>query len=237
MRLQFQDFRAGEASPPGPLQPGTSVVAVALGRGFQQIFASLDAIVVPGGQSMNPAVGDILEAIHRAPRRDVILLPNNRNVILAAEQAASGATGRSINVIPTRSMPQGIAAVLALSPDRVADANVAAATQAAERCHTIEVTRAVRDTEIDGVSVTAGSWIAVLDGQLVAGPNTLDGLLDRALEALPVAPYEVATVYLGADGDDQDAATIRDAIATRMGVPVETQQGGQPHYAYIISLE
>jgi dihydroxyacetone kinase-like predicted kinase len=134
-------------------------------------------------------------------------------------------------------MPQGIAAVLALSPDRVADANVAAATQAAERCHTIEVTRAVRDTEIDGVSVTPGSWIAVLDGQLVAGPNTLDGLLDRALEALTVGPYEMATVYLGADGDDQGAATIRDAIATRMGVPVETQQGGQPHYAYIISLE
>jgi DAK2 domain fusion protein YloV len=237
MRLQFQELSGAEQTPSGAPEPGTAIVAVALGDGFHEIFASLDAIVVPGGQSMNPAVGDIVAAIRRAPRQDVLVLPNNHNVILAAEQAASAAAGRSVAVVPTRSMPQGIAAALALTPDLAADANLAAVTRAADRCRTIEITRAARQTEIDGMAIVPGSWIAVLDGKLIGGPNALDGLLGRALDALPSNPYEIATIYVGSQGTSEGTTTIRDVIATRMGVPVEFHRGGQPHYAYIISLE
>jgi dihydroxyacetone kinase-like predicted kinase len=134
-------------------------------------------------------------------------------------------------------MPEGIAAALAVSPHGPAEPNAAAATRAAARCHTIEVARAVRETEINGVSVAEGSWIAVLDGKLITGRSSLDSLLEHALDALAPDPYEVATVYVGADGDDEGATAIRDVIARQTGMSVETQQGGQPHYAYIISLE
>jgi dihydroxyacetone kinase-like predicted kinase len=235
MRLQFEAFAS--AAPPTTPEPGTSVVAVALGSGFQEIFASLDAIVVPGGQTMNPAVADIVTAIERAPREHVVVLPNNRNVIMAAEQAARSVAGRNVQVIPTRSMCQGVAAALALSPAGDVNVNREAATRAAGRCVTIELTRAARESELAGNIVPAGAWIAVVDDEIVAGSHDVLDLMGQVLAAAPSRPFEVATIYVGAEGVDREADLIRDLIASQMGISVERASGGQPHYPYIVSLE
>jgi DAK2 domain fusion protein YloV len=235
MRLQYHEFSDATRDQAHEREPGTSIVAIALGEGFQEIFTSLGALVVPGGQTMNPAVGDILAAIHRAPRQHVLVLPNNENVALAAGQAATAAQGCEVVVVPTATMPQGVAAALAVSPDEQPD--LAGVHRAVDRCRTIEVTRAVRQAEINGVRVEAGSWIARIDGELMAGPSTLTELVERALTALPSAPYELATVYLGAPGNDEEAESLRTLIASRLRIAVETARGGQPHYAYIISVE
>jgi dihydroxyacetone kinase-like predicted kinase len=235
MRLQYKAF--ANAAPETEPSPGVSAVAVALGSGFQEVFASLNATVVTGGQSMNPAVADIVAAIRRAPHEHVVVLPNNRNVILTAEQAARAIAGRHVTIIPTRSMCQGIAAILALSPDGDIESNLAAMKQAADRCLTIELTHAARETEVAGEVVAEGAWIAVVDDQLVAGADHIVALLGRVLDRLPARPYELATIYLGIGSTDAESEAIRDLIATRMGIEVERVQGGQPHYPYIISLE
>jgi uncharacterized protein len=237
MRIQFEEFQAAAAAEARVREPGTSLVAIALGEGFQQIFAGLDADVVAGGQSMNPAVGDIVAAIQRCRYNHVLVLPNNRNVILAAEQAAAAVTDRSVRVVPTASMPQGIAAALAVSPAGEAEANHGAAERAARRVHTIELTRAVRPSSIDDMPVETGSWIAIVDGRTIAGPPALPGLIGQALRALPDQSYELATIYVGQDGTDAEAASLGALIGSGVGAPVEIQPGGQPHYAYIISLE
>ncbi len=235
MRLQFEAF-ASAALPVNPV-PGTSVVAVALGSGFQEIFASLDALVVAGGQSMNPAVSEIVAAIQRAPREHVVVLPNNPNVAMAAEQAAQSVASRSATILPTRTMCQGIAAALALSPDGDFDANLASAVRAADRCVTIELTRAARETEIAGRLVSMGAWLAIVDGELIAGPEAVAELVGKVLDGLPPGPFDIATIYDGTGGLDAEIEEIRDLIASRLGVPVERVRGGQPHYPYIISLE
>ncbi len=235
MRLQYRSFAA--VTPVARPIPGVSVVAVAVGSGFQEIFASMNAIVVTGGQSMNPAVGEIVAAIERAPREQVVVLPNNRNVILAAEQAAKAIAGHRVTVLPTRSMCQGIAAALAMSPESEDEPDLVAVLRAAERCVTIELTRAARHTEVAGETVTAGGWIAVVDDQLVAGTGDAVSLIGRVLETLPPREFELATIYLGIESTDTESGAIRDLIATRIDVPVELVQGGQPHYPYIISLE
>lgn len=237
MRLQSQAFRDRLEAPPSLVEPGTAIIAVAMGHGFQEIFRSLGAIVVTGGQGMNPAVGDLLDAIERAPRQHVVVLPNNPNILLAAEQAAAAAHGPSVTVVPTRSMPQGIAALLTMCPDGETPPDLEAATRAAQRCQTIHVTRAVRQTEVDGTLVLPGSWVAVLDDRLIAGGGSLEALVERALDALPPGAYEIATVYIGADGTDDDAAAIGQTILRRTGIAVEVQRGGQPHYPYILSVE
>jgi len=156
---------------------------------------------------------------------------------MAAEQAARQRPDRTVAVVATDSMPGGLAAVLALAPDSPTSANTPAMTQAAARCHRIELTRAVRSVRLGNVEVRDGELFALLDGEAVATGEAYPNLLGTALEHVPHAPMEIATVYLG----NQATADVGEELATlirgRLSVEVDVVFGGQPHFEYIVSLE
>jgi dihydroxyacetone kinase-like predicted kinase len=228
---------AAAPSAPTPPEPGTAVVAVAAGQGFAEIFTSLGAIVVDGGDSMNPSVQEILDAIKRAPRTDVIVLPNDSNAVLASEAAARLPEGRTTRVVPTRSMAQGIAATLSLTPSASADANLPQVGEAAARCHTIALARAAKDAIVDNVQVSAGRIFGLLDGRGIGAGATPVEVLRHAIDALPAGSYEIATVYVGARGAAETAAGLAAVLTDRLSAAAEIESGGQPHYEYIISIE
>ena len=219
-----------------PQAAGTAVVAVALGDGFCSLFRSFGAVVVPCGRTMNASVEEIATAINGAPRQDVIVLPNDHNVALAALRAAELASEHTVEVVRTTSMPQGIAAALALNPDATAPANVPGLTAAASRCRTIEMVRAVRDAQIGTLSVGTGSPLGFLDGLAVATGPSFPDLLASVLDHLPADMYEIATIYVGSAADPNTAERLVEVLTSR-AQEVEVVNGGQPHFDYIISLE
>ncbi len=218
-------------SPPRKL----AAIAVVPGPGFAEIAVSLHATALPGGATMNPSVGELLKAIEDANADVVVLLPNDRNVILVAREAAKGASVK-VDVVETRGVAQGLAALVAFDPMRARDEVVAAMREAAEAAHGIEVTRATRDATIDGVAVRAGDAIALLDGRLVArSADAIDALIEAAGRLEDVG---IATLYGGAEADDEDveraASRLREVLP---GAEVEVRRGGQPHYPYIVQAE
>jgi dihydroxyacetone kinase-like predicted kinase len=242
METQRRDFAASVGRQPEPPSPtvrtaGTSVVAVALGAGFQDIFESYGATVVRVDRTMNPSVEQILDAIDRSNRSDVVLLPNDRNVLLAAQEAAMRLTDRTVEIVATTNMPCGIAAVLAVNPEASAGENTGPMLAAVSACHGIELTRAVRKARIADLELEEGSLFATLDGTPVAASNSYSGLLGDVLGQLVGGPFEIATVYIGGQGSQTEAAELADAIRSRLGIAVEIADGGQPHYDYVISVE
>jgi DAK2 domain fusion protein YloV len=213
------------------------VVAVAAGAGLQKVFRSLGARVVQGGQSMNPSVQEILAAVNSSGHHELILLPNNRNVILTAQHVQE-LTPHSVAVIPTESAPQGIGALLAFNFQADMQTNVAAMDQAAHSVHTIEVTRAVRDADADGVHVRSGDWLGIYNGRVVVATTAADAALLDSLAFAPVDGMEIVTIYYGAAGSEDQAAAVASQIRqAHPGLDVEVVNGGQPHYPYIASLE
>jgi DAK2 domain fusion protein YloV len=230
---------SGSREPDGApaLQEGIGVVAVAPGDGLQDVFRSLGAFVVAGGQTMNPSVRELLDAIERSGHREVIVLPNNRNVISAAKQAGDVA-GQSVDVIPTRTVPQGIAALLSFNFQADRRTNVAAMSRAATSVWTIEVARATRGAEIDGVSVCEGNFMGLLDGAVVSACATPEDAAVAALRHLGDRPLEIVTLYVGAGISRATADALAERLrAERTGVDVEVHHGGQPHYPFVLSLE
>ncbi len=216
-----------------------NVVAVASGAGLARVFESLNVCaVVLGGQTMNPSIDDLLQAAESLEYDEVIILPNNKNVILAAQQAAQ-ISAKKIHVIPTCSMPEGIAAMLAYQPDAKAAQNVAAMQAALEDVHTIEITTAVRDAEFDHVRVRKGDLIAIADGQLVSKGDDHQQLI---LDALAVVDgdeeCELISMYFGAEVPESAAQGLAEKL--RAALPdyeIELHYGGQPYYDYILSVE
>lgn len=239
MQLQHQEFARAAAAASEPLarQSGTGLVAVVAGTGLERLLASLGGTVVRGGQTMNPSVEDILAAIREVTREEVIILPNNANVVLAAEQAAALASDRTVAVVPTRNVAQGIAAALALNPEADASVNGHALQEAADRCHCIEITRAVRNASLEGLTIRKGALMAILDDRPVATARSYRAVLGGALARLPAQAWELATVYVGATGGRDGAHAIADVLGKKMGVAVEVIEGGQPHYDYIVAIE
>lgn len=244
MQIQRQGFEAAVApnrrSKPDAtrmLELGTSIVAVALGAGFQEIFESYGATVVRADHTMNPSVQEILDAILQTGRTDVVVLPNDPNAALAARQAAKQATGRAVVVVPTESMPRGIAAVLAASPEVSAGVNATPMAEAASRCHWIEVARAIRAARMGEVDVEKGAVFATLDGAAVAAGQSYPDLVEAALERLTNTEAEIATVFIGRDGSRAGAEEIARTIRSRLGIDVEIAVGGQPHHDYLVSVE
>ena len=236
MQLQHDAGAAAATADEGVSHVG--VVAVAPGAGFGRLFTSMGAAaVVEGGQTMNPSVQDILAAVNGVGYRELILLPNNGNILLAAERATEQ-TPRALRVVPTRSLPQGIAALLAFNYEADLEANVASMSEAAERVATIEVTRAVRSAQLQGFHVERGRSLGLLDGELVA---VAEDLKDAALGALARSEperREIVTVYTGADVSDAQAEELAGTIrAAYPHLVVELADGGQPHYPYILSAE
>lgn len=215
------------------------VVAVAAGSGMREVFRSLGAAaIVPGGQTMNPSVQEILQAVESVPSQKVILLPNNKNIILAVSQVPS-LTSKEVAVVPTRTVPQGIAALIAFNYEGGMEENVQAMEEAVATVKTVEITEAARSTQLQGLKIKKGQAIAIVDDEnlVAAGDNTAEVLFE-ALDKAGIESAEVVTVYYGADIEadqaEQVVQKIRDKYPEKQ---VEMVSGGQPHYRYIVSLE
>jgi len=215
-----------------------ALVAVAPGPGLARLFQEAGcAAVVNGGPTMNPSVGQLLEAARATGAEEVILLPNDKNIIVAAQQAI-GAPGLNLRVAPTRSVPQGVAAALAFNPEEPAERNLAAMQQALESVTTVEVTRAIRDASIGGVTARAGQCIGLVDGVLRVAADTPNEALLAALAQAGLAADKVVTIYWGEGAAQAQAQEAAQALQARTpGLEVQVVPGGQPHYPYLASVE
>jgi dihydroxyacetone kinase-like predicted kinase len=215
-----------------------AVVTVSPGRGISRVFASLGAAaIVEGGQTMNPSTKDILDAFENLPTEKIIILPNNKNIILAA-QAAKDVTVKNVHIIPSRTIPQGLAAMMHLNPDGDLEAVVARMTKSIEDVITIEITTATRTVEIDGVSVEQGQVIALVNGKLAVSTVSVEAACLGALKKTGTAERELITLFYGEDMPSTEANRIVDVIrAAYPAQEVELQDGGQPHYQFILSVE
>ena len=235
-RILESEGAAGKSRPPRP--NGAGLAAVVAGRGLVEIFRGLgvDAII-EGGQTMNPSTQDMLTAIESVPYDEVILLPNNGNVIPAAKQVV-GLTKKKVHVVDTHSVPQGVSAVVAFRPERSGLENLKAMKAEAERVQTIEVTHAVRDTRSNGVKVKKGDVIGLINDRLEFAGDDYPDVVKRALGRLGPDSYELVTVYRGEQASDDELARLESEIRSNYPrLEVEVQQGGQQHYPFILSVE
>lgn len=238
---QMDDIQKSKASKISftKVEPGQiAVVVVSPGAGLSRIFASLGvAAVVEGGQTMNPSTQDILNSFENLPTDKIIILPNNKNIVMAANQAKE-VTVKKVAVVPSRTVPQGLSAMLSLHPDEDLNTVAEKMTKALEHVRTGEITTATRSVEIDGVKVETGQVIALLDGKLVAAAGSVEEGCLQFLEKAKAEEHELITLFYGQDMTHADANRIADAIRnTYAGQEVEVQEGGQPHYQFIISVE
>jgi len=214
----------------------TGVVAVAPGEGNRRLFESSGATrVIEGGQTMNPSTAEIHAAIEATPASEVIVLPNNKNVVLSAEQAAL-LSSKPVRVVPTTSVQAGLAAMMPYNPERSGADNERVMQEAQAAVATGEVTVASRDVELDGVAVRKGAWLGLAEGRAVACDDDLDVVVDAVVERLLDEDREVLTILSGEGAPDVDAleTRIRERHPT---VEVEAHQGGQPHYPLLLSAE
>ncbi|MCB0017918.1 MAG: DAK2 domain-containing protein [Anaerolineales bacterium] len=221
------------------IEPGQiGVVAVAPSEGFAAILTSLGvAEIISGGQTNNPSTEEIFQAIQDVPTDKVIILPNNKNIILAAE-AARDLSPKQVAVVPTRTVPQGIGAMMGLNPDGELAEMVAAMTAAAGEIATGEITTAVRSVTIDGVEVAEGNLIALCDGRLCASGPDLDGILATLLAGLDLEERELITLYYGAAVTAAEAETVAAQITAQYpDIEVEVLAGGQAYYDFILGAE
>jgi dihydroxyacetone kinase-like predicted kinase len=195
------------------------------------------AAVVEGGQTMNPSTQDILSSFENLPTDKVIILPNNKNIVMAANQAKD-VTVKKVAVVPSRTIPQGLAAMLSLQPDGELEAVAEKMIKALGHVKTGEITVATRSVEIDGVKVETGQVIALLDGKLVASAGSVEDGTLALLEKANAAEHELVTLFYGENLTHAEANRIADVIrGTYSNLEVEVQEGGQPHYQFIISVE
>jgi hypothetical protein len=222
-----------------PIAPGPAVVAVVAGDGLAAVYESFGVEqIIRGGQSANPSTGELLRIARLARSREVLLLPNNPNVRLAAEQAAKVCEDRRIVVVPTRNAAEGLAALLALDPKLDAAANLGPMTNAGRAIQTLQVTEAVRDARIGGRKIKRGQTIVLdPDDGLVASGGDRNQAILSALAVL--APgFELITVYYGDGADLAEAEGVARLInGWRSDVEVEIVHGGQPYYRYLVSAE
>lgn len=215
-----------------------AVVVVSSGLGLSRIFASLGAAaIVEGGQTMNPSTQEILTAFENLPTDKIIILPNNKNIVMAANQARE-VTVKKVEVVPTKSMPQGLAAMLVHDPDGELEAVAAKMNKALSTVKTGEITIATRSTEIDGVKTREGQAIALLDGKLVAAADTVEQAVLDLLEKADAGAHELVTMIHGEELTTAEANQIADVVRkTYPRLEIEVQDGGQPYYRFILSIE
>jgi DAK2 domain fusion protein YloV len=216
----------------------TAVIAVASGDGLVEVFGSLGAAaVVPGGQTMNPSTKDILQVVQSVSSENVIILPNNKNIILTAEQVQS-LTEKKIKVVPTKTIPEGVVALLAFDYEADFKANAEIMEKALSSVKTIEVTKSVRATRINGLQIKRRQPIGLLDDELIAaGDSDLD-VISKILDKLDMKQAEVVTIYYGEDVTAEEAEGINASITEQYpNLQVELIKGNQPHYSYILSIE
>ena len=229
---------AEEAAAKAAEQKDYGIVAVALGDGLVELFKDLNVDqVVDGGQTMNPSIQDLAQACDATNARNVIILPNNTNIILAAQQAVE-LTERNVIVLPTKSVPMGISAALAFDPALSPEENEAAMKEAAEAVHTASITYAVRDTNYDGQEIHEHDIMGMLDNKLTVLGHQVDQVAKDITEKMVTEDSGLITIYYGQDIPEEDAQALCDALAeTYPDCDVELQKGGQPLYYYLIAVE
>lgn len=215
------------------------IVAVCAGEGIANLFRELGAdTIVTGGQTMNPSTADIIKEINRTPAEIVFVLPNNKNIIMAAEQSIPLCEDKTVVVIPTKTIPQGITAMLSFDPDSEVSDIVETLTESLESVHTAQVTYAARDSDFDGYAIHAGEYLALLDGKLIGSFTEMPSMLDKMSEAFEDLEPEIITVYYGEDVSGEDAETTAKALEKAFpDAEVTVVNGGQPVYYYMISVE
>jgi DAK2 domain fusion protein YloV len=237
--------RVAVAQTPTEQEPGglhelkdVGIVAVVAGDGWNEVYRSLGvSAIVPGGQTMNPSTEELLAGVENCPFEQIILLPNNGNVIMSARQVPQ-LSKKKVYVIPTDSMPQGITALLAFNLDAEFDANCQAMEAAIKHVDTVEITRAVRTVQIDGINVREGDIIGLVNGRLVTAGADATQVAHESLTRMGAERHEIVTIYYGEDIDLRDAQALAQQIKQWFpSVEIEVVDGGQPYYAYIISGE
>ena len=217
-------------------QKTTEAVAVVAGEGNRRLFESLGAgQIVEGGQTMNPSTQELVNAIERAHAAEAVLLPNNSNVLMTADQAAQVAS-KPVRVVRTDSLQAGLVAMVAYDPDRSAEANVAEMHEALAALATGEVTIASRDAELDGVAVREGEYLGLVDGGAVATGSSFDDVAQAVVERLLAEPRELLTLLTGQEEPELEG--IRRFVGEHYpDVDLEIQHGGQPHYPLLLFAE
>ena len=258
MRTQYEDMAAGrkpqstddldmaDAAKDAPQEPAVAqpekkygVVAVCAGEGLASVFRDLGADgIISGGQTMNPSTDDILREINRTPAEIVFVLPNNGNIIMAAQQCVPLAEGKQVVVLPTKTVPQGISALLVLEPEAELEENQQAMTEAFSRVATSEITYAARDSDFDGFAISQGDYLALAEHKLFGTDQNLSALLDRLAHAEPQQNAEFISIFYGEDVTEEDAAKALEIFqAACPNAEINLLSGGQPVYYYLISAE
>ena len=233
-----QALAAAEAKASEP-RKAMGFVAVSIGEGMNEIFRGLGVdYIIEGGQTMNPSTEDMLNAIENVNADTVFILPNNSNIIMAANQAASIVDDKEIIVIPTKTVPQGITAVINYLPDVSAEENKEAMVEAIATVKTGQVTYAVRDTEIDGFEIKQNDYMGIGDKSILAVGTDMNTVTLEMLDRMVDEDTEMISIYYGSDSSEEDAAVIAEALEEKYpDADVEINDGGQPIYYYVISVE
>ncbi len=215
-----------------------AIVAVVAGEGLANVFTSLGAtFIVPGGQTMNPSTKDLLQAVDVVTSDKVIILPNNKNIVLTANQVQS-LTEKTIQVVPTTTIPQGVAALLAFDYEADMETNAQSMEKARTAVKSVEVTRAVRSTKLGGLDIKKHQAIGFLNGDLVAVGDKPDAAVQDVLARVNLDEAEVVTIYYGDDTTSEEAEVVGDSLDEQHPrLQVEVVKGGQPYYNYIVSVE
>ena len=243
MRQQHTELlqQEGETAPRQSLPPEKKYgfVAVAAGEGLAKVFFDLGVDgVIQGGQTMNPSTEDMLNAINKVNADNIFILPNNKNIIMAAQQARDLTEDKNIIVIPSKTVPQGITALVNFMPDLSAEENLAAMTEEMDNVKTAQITYAVRTTNIDGMEIEEGDIMAIGDHGMLAAGKSVDRVALDALKCMLDDDCELVTVYYGSDvGENAAKALVSQAEQMYPDKEIELQYGGQPIYYYMISAE
>ena len=219
-------------------QNAIATVAVVAGEGFEQVYKGLGvSAIIAGGQTMNPSIEELLSAVESAPGDKVIILPNNSNVILSAQQVLS-LTQKQVYVVPTKTLPQGIAALLSFNFEASFETNCKTMAEAVQHIQTAEITTAVRSVQLGGLHVREGDYIGIINGNLAVAGQDMKRVIRDTLQRLDIDSYEIITLYYGADTTLQEAQEIAEHIKSQYShLEIEVVNGGQPYYAYIFSAE
>ena len=254
MTLQTEELKSHRSTTSSPADPGRpswegseipteihgsiGIIAVAAGQGLADALVSMGAnLIVMGGQTMNPSTEDLLQAVESLPVHQVIILPNNKNIILAAQQVVE-LTDKTVRVVPSKSIPDGLTALGAFGFTQGIEENVTSMTKAMEDVSCIEITTAVRDVELNGVDVKEGQLIGLLDGNLIASGTELVTILRQTLKSLEEIDPELLTVFVGEDATEENTSLLGDAINDLYPTAeIEVVKGDQPHYHFIIAVE
>jgi len=219
-------------------QPKIATVAVVSGTGFEKVFSGLGvSAIISGGQTMNPSIEELLDAVEKTIAQQVIILPNNSNVILSAQQVVN-LTEKEICVIPCKTLPQGIAAMISINYEADFSTNCETMTRAATSIQTAEITTAVRSVQLGGLHVREGDYIGVINGNLAVASQQIEDVMRDTLRRLTIDDYEILTIYYGQDITEEQAHKTAGWIKKQYSqLEIEVVNGGQPYYAFILSVE